>query len=199
MFVPSRLLKRIYTISSLTNTPGGVGFSVKNRLSDAQITNLISIDIDNIQIPPDKITLVLPDGQQRIPQDISKEMPMDFLLRQVVDIADRNTDDVGREVAEGFGQVALDRVRFVAIDVEDARLMAGLGQRRLDVRHAQRKYRIGHELAVGGDEEGFCHQPDTNGIARTPSSMSLSSAALISSTASWMLSTAAGSAGETWA
>jgi hydroxymethylglutaryl-CoA reductase (NADPH) len=36
MFIPSMLLKRLYTFSSLKNTPGGVQLSVKNRLSDAR-------------------------------------------------------------------------------------------------------------------------------------------------------------------
>ena len=50
--IPSMLLKRLYTYSSLQNTVNGVQFSIKNRLSDAKLTGFHGISIDgqeNIQ------------------------------------------------------------------------------------------------------------------------------------------------------
>jgi len=86
MFIPSMLLKRIYTFSSLENSENGVTFSVKNRLSDAKLTGLAGIIIDDIRVPVDKIKFLLPDGQQISPIDITMESPLDFPLRQIVDI-----------------------------------------------------------------------------------------------------------------
>ncbi len=36
--IPSMMLKQLYTFGSLKNTPDGVKFSLKNRLSDATMT-----------------------------------------------------------------------------------------------------------------------------------------------------------------
>ena len=41
--IPSILLKQLYTFGSLKNTPSGVQFSLKNRLSDAEITGLQTV------------------------------------------------------------------------------------------------------------------------------------------------------------
>ncbi len=86
MFIPSMLLKRLYTFSSLKNIPEGVLFSVKNRLSDARLTALSGVKINNQDIPLDKVILRLPDGSQRTPLQISSQQPVDFPLRQTLDI-----------------------------------------------------------------------------------------------------------------
>ena len=86
MIIPRMLLKRLYTFSSLKNYSGGVQFSVKNRLSDATLTEIIQICIDDEQIPPDMITLNLPDNTHRSPTEISKNNPLEFPLRQTLEI-----------------------------------------------------------------------------------------------------------------
>ncbi len=86
MFIPSMLLKRLYTFSSLKNELTGVSFSVKNRLSDAKLSEISSIRVDEINIPLSKITLELPDGRKFAPSDITAQHPLDFPLRQVVNI-----------------------------------------------------------------------------------------------------------------
>ena len=37
MFIPTLLLKKLYTLGSLTNVERGVRFGIKNRLSNAEI------------------------------------------------------------------------------------------------------------------------------------------------------------------
>jgi hydroxymethylglutaryl-CoA reductase (NADPH) len=86
MIIPRMLLKRLYTFSSLKNTENGVQFSVKNRLSDARLTEIIEICIDDITIPPEKITLVLPEGKQLLSSALSQRTPLEFPLRQTLDI-----------------------------------------------------------------------------------------------------------------
>ncbi len=44
-FVPSMLLKQLYTRGSLRNASDGVVFSVKNRLSDAKLVALKKVEI----------------------------------------------------------------------------------------------------------------------------------------------------------
>lgn len=86
MLIPTMLLKRIYTFSSLKNLPEGVQFSVKNRLSDARLTGITRIKIDGRVIPQGNITLILP-GNKHIPAlDINPSLPLDFPLRRTLDI-----------------------------------------------------------------------------------------------------------------
>ena len=57
MFVPSILLKQLYTRASLTKTDKGLSFSLKNRLKDATIKEVKWISLDGEKIPEDKISL----------------------------------------------------------------------------------------------------------------------------------------------
>lgn len=86
MFIPSMLLKRLYTFSSLKNVVDGVHFSVKNRLSDARLTEISSIKIGGTVVPNNKILLMLPSGEQFTPAEISQDHPIDFPLRLSIDI-----------------------------------------------------------------------------------------------------------------
>ena len=54
MKIPSLVLKQLYTYGSLENTPDGVVFGLKNRLSDAVVTgiNEIAVDIGSSRRPP---------------------------------------------------------------------------------------------------------------------------------------------------
>ena len=63
MFIPSMLLKRLYTFGSLKNTANGVTFSIKNRLSDTELSTVHSIKIDGKAIALDKVTMVVGDGR----------------------------------------------------------------------------------------------------------------------------------------
>jgi hydroxymethylglutaryl-CoA reductase (NADPH) len=80
------LLKRLYTFSSLKNVPGGVQFSVKNRLSDAQLTAIRCISINGQDLDLSQTFLALPDGTRIPAQQVSPETPVNFPLRQIVDI-----------------------------------------------------------------------------------------------------------------
>jgi hydroxymethylglutaryl-CoA reductase (NADPH) len=86
MYIPSMLLKRLYTFSSLKNIPDGVRFSVKNRLSDARLTGVASIRINGKEIPLSRVSFELSDGTRFSPADISPSRPLEFPLRQIVNI-----------------------------------------------------------------------------------------------------------------
>ena len=82
MRIPSMLLKRLYTYSSLKNTAEGVQFSVKNRLSDANLIGINEIAINDSLIPLNTITLILTDGTTLETSDISPQTPLKFPLRK---------------------------------------------------------------------------------------------------------------------
>ena len=87
MFVPSMLLKKLYTIGSLENENGSVAFSIKNRLSDARITGLRSVKINGREVPKSSIAVQFTDGSVRQADGVSAAEPIDFPLRKIVTLA----------------------------------------------------------------------------------------------------------------
>jgi hydroxymethylglutaryl-CoA reductase (NADPH) len=85
MFVPSMLLKQLYTFGSLKNSPDGVQFSMKNRLSDATVTGLRGIRIDGKEIPLHDVEVRVEDGVFQSHQ-ITAAQPLSFPLRHTLQI-----------------------------------------------------------------------------------------------------------------
>jgi hydroxymethylglutaryl-CoA reductase (NADPH) len=85
MFVPTMLLRQLYTNASLHNTPAGVTFSLKNRLSDASVTAIGRVAFDGMDVPLDRVTIDAGDVR-RSPASITAEQPLEFPLRRIVQI-----------------------------------------------------------------------------------------------------------------
>ncbi|HEU4454109.1 MAG TPA: hydroxymethylglutaryl-CoA reductase [Longimicrobium sp.] len=85
MFVPSMLLKQLYTFGSLKNAPDGVQFSMKNRLSDATVTGLRGIRINGQEIPLHDVEVRVEDGVFQSHQ-ITAAQPLSFPLRHTLQI-----------------------------------------------------------------------------------------------------------------
>ena len=83
--IPSMLLKQLYTRDSLENTPDGVRFSLKNRLSDTVVTRLTYVKIDDKQVPAAGVTVDLGGGTV-LKQDEIGQQPIQFPLRKNIDI-----------------------------------------------------------------------------------------------------------------
>jgi hydroxymethylglutaryl-CoA reductase (NADPH) len=83
-FIPSMLLKRLYTFGSLQNQVGGVQFGIKNRLSDAKLAGVQRIAVDGAVIPPDRITLDFGNGVKMTPAQFNGRDSIDFPLRKEV-------------------------------------------------------------------------------------------------------------------
>jgi hydroxymethylglutaryl-CoA reductase (NADPH) len=83
--IPSMILKQLYTFGSLKNTPDGVKFSLKNRLSDATISGLQQVKFNDVAVPSDAITIVLDTGAVLTPDELAAA-PIDFPLRRTLDI-----------------------------------------------------------------------------------------------------------------
>lgn len=86
MLIPSSILKQLYTFNSLKNTDKGVSFTLKNRLSDAKLTSLKSIEIGGKEVPLSKVEMDLGDGNMLSPKDVSKDNPIEFPLRQDIQV-----------------------------------------------------------------------------------------------------------------
>lgn len=84
--VPNLLLKQLYTFGSLENSDKGVQFSLKNRLSDAQVTALKGLKFGNQEVPLSALSIHLDDGQVFTPDQISKATPIDFPLKSVLSV-----------------------------------------------------------------------------------------------------------------
>ena len=84
MFIPSLLLKQLYTFGSLENGPEGVQFALKNRLSDASFTGLSGVKINGSSIALDLVTLDFGSGTILKPDQVSPSQPVDFPLRQTI-------------------------------------------------------------------------------------------------------------------
>ena len=57
MKIPSLILKQMYTLGSLENVENGVRFGLKNRLSNATVTKIKEVRINNRPIPLDRLSL----------------------------------------------------------------------------------------------------------------------------------------------
>jgi hydroxymethylglutaryl-CoA reductase (NADPH) len=86
MMIPSLLLKKLYTLGSLKNTPAGVQFAIKNRLSDGELIGAAGIAIDGHPVALATVVLGLDDGRQTPVSQVDAAHPLPFPLRAVVTI-----------------------------------------------------------------------------------------------------------------
>lgn len=86
MFIPSLLLKQLYTFASLKNGDQGVQFSIKNRLSDAYLTGVQGIKINGKAVPLSAVSIVLEKDKPLRPEQITASAPVHFPLRQTIDL-----------------------------------------------------------------------------------------------------------------
>ena len=84
LLIPTLVLKQLYTFGSLKNTTSGVQFAIKNRLSDAEVTELQHVAINGKKLPKDAIALDLGDGNILSPDQISASRPIAFPLRKTL-------------------------------------------------------------------------------------------------------------------
>lgn len=83
MFIPNALLKQLYTRGSLKNTIKGMEFSLKNRLKDVVMKELVTVKLNDEKIPLDNIRLLFAEGVYT-PEEIVLMGGVDFPLRKVV-------------------------------------------------------------------------------------------------------------------
>jgi len=79
-FIPSSILSKLYNHSSLRNRGNKVRFSVKNRLSPAELRQISSLEIDGKNIPLETIKVSCEDLPAVPICQISHDNPLDFPL-----------------------------------------------------------------------------------------------------------------------
>lgn len=119
MFVPSALLKQLYTYGSLENTDRGVEFAIKNRLKDATLTELIDVTINGESVPEDAVHLYMGNGETHVADEITEENALDFPIRRTLHIrAERDALKKGKhEIELTFRARPFGKLSF---EVEDA-------------------------------------------------------------------------------
>lgn len=103
MKIPSLVLKQLYTFGSLENSEDGLKFSLKNRLSDAVLTTMAGLTIDDTPIPLDELECRLGSGDVLRPADITPETPVSFALGKSIEMIWK-----GRTLEVGKHQIGID-------------------------------------------------------------------------------------------
>lgn len=84
MFIPSILLRQLYTRGSLTNTHAGIQFSLKNRLKDAEIKELLEVRVAGRLMPLGSVRLRFENGEPMPALDFNLQGKLSFPLRSSV-------------------------------------------------------------------------------------------------------------------
>jgi len=118
MMIPAGILNKLYTRSSLKNTEAGAQFSLKNRLSDAEVVGVAAISIDGREVGLDRVRFDLSDGRTFTPAQIDGANPIPFPFSSVVTI---QTDQPDLEMGRHNIDVAFDTRPFgrLQLRVED--------------------------------------------------------------------------------
>src|SRR5215207_2606504 len=150
--IPSMLLRQLYTFGSLKNADHGVQFSIKNRLSDAEFTELQSIRINGRAVPLDAIMIDLGDGVGLPLDRVSPSHPIAFPLRQTLIVrANIAALPLGKHQIEiAFKSKPFGTLKF---EVEDA--IAEVDERRI---HIPRDAADDYAAAIIGQRQSFAEQ-----------------------------------------
>jgi len=112
--IPSSLLNKLYNRTSLRNSPDGVSFSVKNRLSPARLEQITAVALNGHTIELDRIKLTVDGGEPipttRISSDQYIDFPLGTLLTFQLDIPPLDEGEHDLEVAflaHPFGKLKL--------------------------------------------------------------------------------------------
>ena len=115
MFIPTLLLKKLYTLGSLTNVEQGVRFAVKNRLSNVEITEILGVVIDGAAVPLSHVSIHLPGDRILTADAVSTATPIDFPLGMVFTLmAKREPIGAGKHTialsvrSKTFGKLSFD-------------------------------------------------------------------------------------------
>ncbi|WP_100658672.1 hydroxymethylglutaryl-CoA reductase [Alteromonas flava] len=123
MFIPSILLKQLYTHGSLTKTDSGISFMLKNRLKDAVVNELHWVSIDGKQIDNDKVKIqVGPDSVLTV-EEINNGPDIPFELKQTYTVFVEFDADVShekRKIGISFKASPFGKLKFEVEDVVSA-------------------------------------------------------------------------------
>lgn len=119
MFVPSILLKQLYTHGSLTKTDDGLSFVLKNRLKDASLNELKWVSLDGKKIDDDKITLQVGSDTLLSVEELNQAGETPFALKQMITVhlkLDEEASPEKRKIGISFVAAPFGKLKF---EVED--------------------------------------------------------------------------------
>ncbi|RPJ64861.1 hydroxymethylglutaryl-CoA reductase [Alteromonas sediminis] len=119
MFVPSMLLKQLYTRASLTKRNKTVSFMLKNRLKDATIEELLFVTLDGKEIDPSKISLQIGAHKILSMAEVNQDGNIPFPLRDAVTVLmdiDEPISPEKRKLGISFRAAPFGKLKF---EVED--------------------------------------------------------------------------------
>ena len=117
MKIPSLVLKQLYTYGSLENTPDGVVFGLKNRLSDAVVTEIKEIVVDKQSVPLDALQFSMGD-ETFSPGEVSADSPIEFPLAKIMTVLWKGQSlEIGKHtVAVSFESTPFGKLSFSVKD-----------------------------------------------------------------------------------
>ena len=80
MKIPALILKQLYTFGSLESGPSGLTFAIKNRLSDATLTGISELKINDTPLDLGQLRFDLGDGEMRRATELSPDAALPFPL-----------------------------------------------------------------------------------------------------------------------
>ncbi|MDM7861329.1 hydroxymethylglutaryl-CoA reductase [Alteromonas sp. ASW11-36] len=123
MFIPSILLKQLYTHGSLTKTDTGISFMLKNRLKDAKVNELHWISIDGEKVAEDKIKIQTGPNDVKTLQELNSGPDVAFDLKQTYTIFVEFAAEVShekRKIGISFKASPFGKLKFEVEDVVSA-------------------------------------------------------------------------------
>lgn len=120
MKVPSLILQRLYTVGSLENRPeGGVSFQIKNRLSDARLTRVRSIEVCGRKLSLERVSFERDGDGGRRAHEVEPDRPVELPLGAILSIHARELSHLGagkHEIAFDFDAEPFGRLTFKVKD-----------------------------------------------------------------------------------
>jgi len=111
--IPSLVLKQLFNHGSLENTPDGVVFGLKNRLSDAVVIEILEVSIDGRKLAIQDVEFTM--GERTfLAADVSADNPIDFPLGKTMTVLSRGVElEIGKHtVALGFDSTPFGKLAF---------------------------------------------------------------------------------------
>ena len=115
--VPPFLLRRLYVKGSLTNTPEGFQFQLKNSLGAGYAQELLPLSIDGRELPKEECYFSLGDEPIAF-SAVSEATPFTLAMNKVTTIAvrGRRLEEGQHRIGVGFEVVGLGRMAFEVTD-----------------------------------------------------------------------------------
>lgn len=115
--VPGFLLRRLYVKGSLTNSPEGLRFQLKNSLGSGYARAMLPVSIDDLEFPLEKSYFIVDGGEIQF-SSVSDDTPFTIAMNKVITVLVKGTsvEPGAHKLTMGFVVPGLGSLKF---DVRD--------------------------------------------------------------------------------